>query len=286
MLLHTLLMAAGTQQQGPDGLFFIGGTTDFTDQGTFTSSKTTTGLSIGTPFPDRKIIAAAKLATTFHGGGGNAAFDSLTLDGTAMTLVATAKAASAEDIVGIFQMHKENGTSADFVMSCKNSSTGSALNYHSGGLAIYTTYGKATSAHDTETVNSSTSPLDAEINAAFNNTEATEQRALDIESRIKKIPSAASLLPKRRYGTPVNGESFGLTLSSLVESKDPELGAFLGLSTGYWKRKQAEEEAQKIANEAMMKQTEELRTKNLSDAHLRQQRVMRGFNPVTGAKII
>ena len=163
MLLHTLLMAAGTQQQGPDGLFFIGGTTDFTDQGTFTSSKTTTGLSIGTPFPDRKIIAAAKLATTFHGGGGNAAFDSLTLDGTAMTLVATAKAASAEDIVGIFQMHKENGTSADFVMSCKNSSTGSALNYHSGGLAIYTTYGKATSAHDTETVNSSTSPLDAEI---------------------------------------------------------------------------------------------------------------------------
>ena len=40
-------------------------------------------------------------------------------------------------------------------MSCKNSSTGSALSYHSGGLAIYTTYGKATSAHDTETVNSS-----------------------------------------------------------------------------------------------------------------------------------
>jgi len=130
------------------------------------------------------------------------------------------------------------------------------------------------------------SQLDAEINAAFNSTEATEQRALDIEKRIKNIPSAASLLPKRRYGTPVKGESFGLTLSSLVESNDPELGAFLGLSTGYWKRKQAEEEAQKIANEAMMKQTEELRTKNQSDAHLRQQRVMRGFNPVTGAKII
>jgi hypothetical protein len=130
------------------------------------------------------------------------------------------------------------------------------------------------------------SPLDAEINAAFNNTEATEQRALDIEKRIKNIPSAASLLPKRRYGTPVNGESFGLTLSSLVESKDPELGAYLGLSTGYWKRKQAEEEAQKIANEAMMKQTEELRIKNAQDADFRRSRIQRGFNPVTGERVV
>ena len=130
------------------------------------------------------------------------------------------------------------------------------------------------------------SPLDAEINAAFNNTEATEARALDIENRIRKIPSASSLLPKRRYGTPVNGESFGITLKGLIEMNDPELGSFLGLSTGYWKRKQAEEEAQKIANEAMIKHTEELRAKNQAQTQLRNQRLMHGLNPSTGEVVI
>ena len=50
----------------------------------------------------------------------------------------------------------------------------------------------------THNLEGNSSQLDVEINAAFNNTEATENRALEIEKRIKNIPSAASLLPKRR----------------------------------------------------------------------------------------
>ena len=68
--------------------------------------------------------------------------------------------------------------------------------------------------------------LSAEIGKAFKDVEASENKAISIEKRIRAIPGVSkNLLPKRKYGQPINGENIGMTLASMIEANDPGLGA-------------------------------------------------------------
>ena len=83
--------------------------------------------------------------------------------------------------------------------------------------------------------------LSAEIGKAFKDVEASENKAISIEKRIRAIPGfSKNLLPKRKYGQPINGENIGMTLASMIEANDPELGAYLNISTGYLRKKEEE----------------------------------------------
>ena len=105
--------------------------------------------------------------------------------------------------------------------------------------------------------------LSAEIGKAFKDVEASENKAVSIENRIRSIKGVSNnLLPKRKYGQPVNGEGIGMTLHSMIEANDPELGAYLGLSTGYWKKKEEEKAARAMQISAIKLATESLRKEN------------------------
>ena len=106
------------------------------------------------------------------------------------------------------------------------------------------------------------STLDDVLKGAFNQQEQEETKSKQIEDRIKSYEGAGALLPKRQYGKPVNPEMFGLTLRSIIERNDPNLAAFLGVSTGYHRRMEEEELSRKEAIERMKQQTSELQEKN------------------------
>ena len=84
-------------------------------------------------------------------------------------------------------------------------------------------------------------------------------------------------MTKGQYGKPVNSVKFGLTLRSIIERNDPQLAAFLGISTGYHKRKEEEELALEEMKKNMLAKTEELRQKNMSQKEFRERNVLRGL---------
>ena len=108
------------------------------------------------------------------------------------------------------------------------------------------------------------STLDDVLKGAFNKQEQEETKSKQIEDRIKSYEVARALLPKRQYGKPVNPEMFGLTLRSIIERNDPNLAAFLGISTGYHRRKEEEELSRKEAIDRMRQRTQELQEYNES----------------------
>ena len=81
---------------------------------------------------------------------------------------------------------------------------------------------------------------------------------------------------------PVNPEKFGLTLRSIIERNDPHLAAFLGISTGYHKRKEEEEAALEEMKKSMLEKTEALRQRNMSQKEFRERNVLRGLRPDGG----
>ena len=85
------------------------------------------------------------------------------------------------------------------------------------------------------------SNLNDVLGNAFYEQEQQEAKSKQIEDRIKSYEGAGALLPKRQYGKPVNPEEFGLTLRSIIEKNNPQLAEFLGISTGYQRRKEEEE---------------------------------------------
>ena len=121
------------------------------------------------------------------------------------------------------------------------------------------------------------SNLDDVLNGAFIEQEQQETKSKQIEDRIKSYDGASALLPSRQYGKPVNPEKFGLTLRSIIERNDPQLAAFLGISTGYHKRKEEEELALEEMKKNMLAKTEELRQKNMSQKEFRERNVLRGL---------
>ena len=74
--------------------------------------------------------------------------------------------------------------------------------------------------------------LETDIQAAYEEQEAVETAARKLEARIRSIEGAASLLPTRAYGKPVdrNAIAKSLTLRSLIAQKDRHLAAYLRIS--------------------------------------------------------
>ena len=98
------------------------------------------------------------------------------------------------------------------------------------------------------------SNLNEVLGIAFYAQEQEEEKSRQIEDLIKSYKGASALLPPRQYGKPLNPEKFGITLRSIIEKNNPQLAAFLEISTGYHRRKE-EEESIKEAIERMQKKT-------------------------------
>ncbi len=84
--------------------------------------------------------------------------------------------------------------------------------------------------------------LDKEITRAHTAAEDAEGQARQLEARICRIPGAAPLLPRRRYGAPVDASEVrkNLSLSSMIARTDHELAAYLGCASGEHRRREEE----------------------------------------------
>lgn len=99
------------------------------------------------------------------------------------------------------------------------------------------------------------SNLNEVLGIAFYAQEQEEEKSRQIEDLIKSYKGASALLPPRQYGKPLNPEKFGITLRSIIEKNNPQLAAFLEISTGYHRRKEEEELSRKEAIERMQQKT-------------------------------
>ena len=52
-----------------------------------------------------------------------------------------------------------------------------------------------------------------------------------------------------------------MTLASMIEANDPELGAYLNISTGYWRKKEEEKAARAMQIETMKWQPKSLKSR-------------------------
>ena len=109
---------------------------------------------------------------------------------------------------------------------------------------------------------------------AFYSQEQEEAKSRQIEDLIKSYKGASALLPPRQYGKPLNPDKFGITLRSIIEKNNPQLAAFLGISTGYHRRKEEEELSRKEAIERMRQKTKELQEKNEANKLRRERNII------------
>ena len=96
------------------------------------------------------------------------------------------------------------------------------------------------------------SVFEQELNDAFNESEKIESTAKEVENRIKSIDGAAQYMPKRAYGTPVNGAAMSMTLKYLINSKDRQLAAYLNIADGTFRKIEAAETARQEQIQRMM----------------------------------
>ena len=106
------------------------------------------------------------------------------------------------------------------------------------------------------------SVFEQELNDAFNESEKIESTAKEVENRIKSIDGAAQYMPKRAYGTPVNGAAMSMALKYLINSKDRPLAAYLNIADGTFRKIEEAETASQEQIQRMKEKTEELAYKN------------------------
>ena len=106
------------------------------------------------------------------------------------------------------------------------------------------------------------SAFEQELHDAFNESEKIESTAKEVENRIKSIDGAAQYMPKRPYGTPVNGQAMSMTLKYLINSKDRQLAAYLNIADGTFRKMEEAETARQEQIQRMKEKTEELAYKN------------------------
>jgi hypothetical protein len=125
--------------------------------------------------------------------------------------------------------------------------------------------------------------LEQRIEAAHSDAERVENDARAIEARIVAI---GGVPPTRPYGRPVSGDDIrkNLTLTSLLQRKDPKLAAYLGVGSDYQRRREEEAAARQMAAQAMKMQTERLRQVNAASARYREQQQLAAVNPITGRR--
>ena len=115
--------------------------------------------------------------------------------------------------------------------------------------------------------------LETDIQTAYEEQEAVETAARELEARIRRIDGAARLMPARAYGKPIDRDAIArsLTLRSLIAQKDRHLAAYLGISIDT-RKADAEIEAAKMRAERLRLETQRLREKNQAAAQQRQHR--------------
>ena len=125
--------------------------------------------------------------------------------------------------------------------------------------------------------------LETDIQTAYEEQEAVETAARELEARIRRIDGAARLMPARAYGKPIDRDAIArsLTLRSLIAQKDRHLAAYLGISIDT-RKADAEIEAAKMLAERLRLETQRLRERNERAAKVRQQQLISGINPMTG----
>ena len=125
--------------------------------------------------------------------------------------------------------------------------------------------------------------LKTDILTAYEEQEAVETTARELEARIRKIKGVARLMPARAYGEPIdrNAISKSLTLRSLIAQKDRHLAAYLGISMDT-RKADAEIEAAKMQAERMRLETQRLREKNQAAAKQRECNLIHGLRPDGG----
>ena len=106
------------------------------------------------------------------------------------------------------------------------------------------------------------SVFEQELHDAFNESEKIETTAKEVENRIKSIEGASQYIPKRPYGTPVNGSAMSMTLKYLINSKDRQLAAYLNIADGTFKKMEEAETARQEQIARMKEKTEELAYQN------------------------
>jgi len=123
--------------------------------------------------------------------------------------------------------------------------------------------------------------IDQQIDAAHAEAERIEGEALQIEARILK---AGGIPPHRQYGKPFSADAVrqNLTLTGLINAKDPALASFLGVQTGSYLREQAEREERQAVAARMKALTEQARQRNQAAQLLRERAAAAGIDPLTG----
>lgn len=115
--------------------------------------------------------------------------------------------------------------------------------------------------------------LDTEISQAHQAAEAAEQRAAQIEARMR---SAGINPPARRYGQPVNIVG-NLTITAQLQQRDPGLAALLGVPGDLARREAEAQAARELQVERMRLLTEQSRERNQAAA---QRRYQQQLNPL------
>jgi len=125
--------------------------------------------------------------------------------------------------------------------------------------------------------------LEQQIEKAHADSERVENDARAIEAR---IVAAGGVPPTRAYGRPVGGDDIrkNLTLTSLLQRKDPKLAAYLGVGSDYPRRREEEAAARQMQAEALRLKTARLAEVNAASARYRQQQQLAGVNPLTGRR--
>ena len=128
--------------------------------------------------------------------------------------------------------------------------------------------------------------LETDIQTAYEEQEAVETTARELEARIRKIDGAARLLPARAYGKPIDRDAISksLTLRGLIAKKDRHLAAYLGISMDT-RTADAEIEAAKMQAERLRLETHRLREKNQAAAQQREWNLIHGLRPDGGRYI-
>jgi len=125
--------------------------------------------------------------------------------------------------------------------------------------------------------------IDQQIDAAHAEAERIEGEALQIEARIVK---AGGIPPHRQYGKPLSADAVrqNMTLTGLLNARDPALASFLGVQTGAYLREQAEREERQAVTARMEELTEQARQRNQAAQLLRERAAAAGVDPLTGRR--
>jgi len=125
--------------------------------------------------------------------------------------------------------------------------------------------------------------IDQQIDAAHAEAERIENDALQIEARIVK---AGGIPPHRQFGKPFSADTVrqNMTLTGLLNARDPALASFLGVQTGAYLRQQAEREERQAVTARMQELTEQARQRNQAAQLLRERAAAAGFNIHTGRR--